>query len=230
MKLVSFGDSFVEGLIKKPIENSIEERKIINFVSQLLNLDNPFSTVENFGARGSSNASIAHRVWKRAQEDTRDCFFLICWSSPYRYGHYDKHVDNYRTLDLRKEIINEKDQQFETDSFIFFIKSLLESYNIPYAQTNSFATLENRLPVQHYINANYICADQKRHTLFDIIANRFNSNLDLTANDFESNHDMFDVPASDLIALCKHPTDQGHKKIAETLSPFLKKIIDNNAN
>ena len=48
MKLVVFGDSFVEGLIKEPVLNSTEERKDISFVNQLTYLDNPFTASKIF--------------------------------------------------------------------------------------------------------------------------------------------------------------------------------------
>jgi hypothetical protein len=227
MKLIAFGDSFVEGLIKEPTENSIEDRANINFVTQLVSLDNSFTSFENYGERGSSNVRIAHRVWKRLQKDTSKCFFLVCWSSPYRYGTYEKNVDDYRSVDLRKEKVTNKHETFETDIFISSIKSLLDYYQVPYLQTNSFAPIDNKLPTEFYTSANYLCAEHKRNTLFDIIANRFLKNENLDEKEYYQNHDFFDVPRSNLIADCKHPTAIGHKEIAKTLNPYIKKIIDN---
>ena len=221
MKLVVFGDSFVEGLIKEPVLNSTEERTNISFVNQLTYLDNPFTASKNMGRRGASNRLIANRVWKEVQliENTKNVFYLVCWSGPWR-GFDVKETDK-----KHKPYLDFPNFHFETDMVILFIKSLLESLNIPFLQTNSFAPLENKLPIDIYKSANYLFAEYKRNTLFDIIADRFLKEESLNSKDYYKNHNNFDIPKSNLVADCKHPSPLGHKKIAETLNLHIKEYI-----
>ena len=217
MKLVVFGDSFVEGLIKEPVVNSVEERKKISFVNQLTHLDNPFSDSKNMGVRGANNRLIAHTIWKEVQQgNLKNVFYLVCWSSPYRGFGIPSKFAPYS---------NYPDVNFETDVLILSVKSLLESLNIPFLQTNSFAPLDNKLPIDIYKSANYLAAEYKRNTLFDIIADRFLKDEGLNKKEYYQNHDIFDAPKSDFIAECKHPSSLGHKKIAETLNLYIKNYI-----
>lgn len=228
MKLVAFGDSFVEGLIKVPKENTPEERKEINFVTQLQRLDNPFTSTENYGVRGYGTEAIAYEVYKRLQQPCDDCFFLVVWSGIYRVGNYHRHPDRYQVNMPKGYVEVPKNYVFQTDIHMEAISSLLKKRNIPYAYTNSFSphTHESKLFDEEYFESlNYINATYKRNTLFDIIAERYGQ--DDENYEGGKNHTVFDVPPSKFIAGCKHPTPIGHKLIANTLNDPIKKIIDN---
>jgi hypothetical protein len=213
MKLIAFGDSFVEGLIKEPIENSVEDRAKINFVTQLASLNNSFTSFENYGERGSGNESIAYKVQKRLDQPTDNCFFLVCWTTPFRVGKYKKEFDRYETV-LTSNIVN-KNFVFETKMLMFGISHLLKLNNIPYAFINSFSP-------ESYDGINYINSNYKRNTLFDIIAERYGNTSTPTDHETKVNHSFFDVPNSKFIAPCKHPTAIGHRLIAKTLDKYLK--------
>lgn len=217
MKLIAFGDSFVEGLIKEPKENSFHERARINFVTQIVSLDNVFTSFENYGERGSGNESIAYKVQNRIKKPTKNCFFLVCWTSPYRIGRFDDQNDRYETVGLTSNSIN-KNYEFETKMFMFGISNLLKLNNIPYAFVNSFSP-------QSYENINYINHNYKRNTLFDIIAERYGNSSEPADYETKINHSEFDIPSNKFIAPCKHPTAKGHKLIAKTLDKHLKKYI-----
>lgn len=210
MKLIAFGDSFVEGLIKDPKENSKAMRKKINFVTQLALLDNIFDSVENYGERGSGNESIAYKIHKRLHKrELSNCFFLVCWSSPFREAAYDKVNDKYSST---SKIKFNKNYYFQTKMLMYGVSKILELYKIPYVFTSSFTTY-------NYNNTNHINWQSPCNSLFDIIALRYCQNYDTN----ESNY--FNVNPNQYIAKCNHPTAIGHKLIAKTLDIHLKEYI-----
>ena len=116
LNLVAFGDSFVEGYIKLPKENTKKDRKNINFVTKLCTLDNPFIKCENYGIHGASNEKIAYRVYKRCKRSVKNCFFLICWTHPDRVSYYHEGNDEYQTdINIRK--VPPKENNFATNTF-----------------------------------------------------------------------------------------------------------------
>jgi len=219
MKLVAFGDSFTEGLIKEPIENTQEERAEINYANQLLKLDNPFTSLENLAYRGNGNETIAYKIYKRLQSDYKDCFFLVAWSAPARQGMYIKKDDEYKT-DHHPTI---KHYKFQTEMLMLGIHFALNEFKVPHAFINAFS------PHTHYSNLfnskffnkiNYINSTYKRNTLFDIIAERYGNTSEPDQKEF------FDVASNKYISKCNHPTALGHQLIAEKINPFLKKTLD----
>ena len=224
MKLVAFGDSFVEGLIKEPKVNTPEERNEINFVTQLQKLENQFTSVENYGSRGYGTEAIAYSVYKRLQTCTKNCFFLVVWSSPFRSSTYNETDDTY-VVSTPKTF---KNYSFHLDMHIEAISSILKKRGIPYAFINSFSphTHQSKLfTAEYFENLNYINATYKRNTLFDIIAEQY-GNYNNTYNGMLE-HVQFDIDPSKFIAKCKHPTPEGHCLIAQTINNSIKKIIDN---
>ena len=219
MNLVGFGDSFTEGVIKQPKENSPKERREISFINQLVQLDNPFTSFENLGVRANSNEAIAHSVVKRTKDNTFNCFFLISWSSPTRVGQYNVKEDAYTHGGGYGEPRNDF---FLTNMFMLGIHALLKNHNIPHAFINAFSPFtESDLGDINYINPNL-----NRNTLFDIVAGRYGNKDNISELEKTKNHDFFDVQNSQYIAPCKHPSAEGHKLIAKTLNPFIINLLD----
>ena len=128
MKLISFGDSFVEGLIKEPEENSIEERDQICFTRKIYENSEIFDSYVNYGTRGSGNESIIYNAYKHMNKFGNDnSFYLICLSGLERCGWYNLDRDAY-------DISNQKGVDFEpffqTQMLMTGIHNMLKNKNI----------------------------------------------------------------------------------------------------
>lgn len=217
-RLVTFGDSYVEGFIKLPKKNTEEERAKINFTQKLYEMPNNIDAIENCGRHGASNKRIAYRIFKRLRKGTQGCFFLICWSSPERLAYYCPDRQEYVMLPKEEEYVGKKiDYVFESNMLIFGIHAILDKLKIPHAQINAFTPIIGGLPTKCYIDANYINAEYHQSSLLDIIAERYMTN----------DHEPF-IPSrtfiknSKYITECMHPTEEGNVLIAKTLSPIIE--------
>jgi len=222
--LVAFGDSFVEGFIKSPKENTKKDREKINFITKLCTLDNPFVKCENYGIHGASNEKIAYRVYKRCKSSVQNCFFLICWSHHDRVSYFHHANDEYQT-DINLLKATRKNNTFQTTMFMFGLHNMLTYLQIPHAQINSFSPLIKNHKLDYAVAANYINAEYDRNTLFDIIANRYKKEIPLRHDDY-SHPENFDFEFNDYITKCYHPTASGHTLIAKTLNTLLKRYYE----
>ena len=233
MDLISFGDSFVEGLIKEPNENSIEQRDEICFTRKIYENSNLFQSYTNCGLRGIGNEAILYNVYKHASKSNNDnSFYLICLSGLERVGHYDITKDEYLILNQTRTYrtpIFRKNYKFEpifqTQMLMTGIHHYLKNKNILHLFTSSFTPFhlfynENIIPQE------YIIGDvDKANSLFDIIADRFNKKVD-HFGDYSSSHvNFFNAPKNTYIADCLHPSIEGHKLISTTLLPYIEEHI-----
>jgi len=228
MKLVVFGDSFPNGLIKYPTRNSKEVREKINFGTQLIQLENTFTEVCNYAMSGCNNAMIFDTILQCLKQHTDNVFFLVCWTSPTRRYFYDYGVERYDNIPKKfYSMTNELNENLELAKFIGTCSSLLHYFDIPFAQTNSFYPLpiENPFTVDYYKKCNVIKAEYPiTNTLFDIMAETFCTDKNVRQN-YDDNHDKFNIDPNEYIAGCLHPTELGHKKIAQVLNPVIESYL-----
>ena len=137
MKLCAFGDSFVEGLIKEPIENHPAERRQINFVTQLEILNPNFDTKDNHGLRGNANQKIAYDAYKHIKTSLPEPrFYLITFSGRDRNSHYYPDSDEYHCCG--EEIYAKEQPQFMYEAMILLLHNVLDSKKIPHLFLTSF--------------------------------------------------------------------------------------------
>lgn len=227
MRLVSFGDSFVEGLIKDPKPNSIEERDEICFTRKITEGSDIFDSYLNYGERGSGNVAICHNVYKHVSRgDLQDNdFLLICWSGLGRASTYNRLKEKYEISDI---IITEFEPIFQINMLASGIHNYLKSKNIPHIFTSSFTPF---YMFQDFdaISSEYIIGDTNTsNSLFDIISRRFNKKHVKHFGSYLTSHCVFKVKKTKYIAKCLHPTAKGHKLIASTLTPYIEKMLKEN--
>lgn len=137
MKLVAFGDSFVEGLIKEPIENHPAERRQINFVTQLEILNPNFDTKDNHGLRGNANQKIAYDAYKHIRDSRPEpCFYLIAFSGRDRLSHYYPDTDEYHCCG--DELYAKEQPQFMHEAMVVLLHEILHTRKIPHLFLTSF--------------------------------------------------------------------------------------------
>lgn len=229
-KIVGFGDSFVQGLIKEPIMLSQKEMEEINFITQIgkkLNIK-----YENYGVRAYSQNSIAFEVIKYLElnKPSTDTLFLIFWSGFERINFYSNISKRYDSRDV--EVKNGGHSGNATDfmDLIYLnninirgIHSLLTSINQPFLMSNSFMRLQD----VEYINFKGIESNWIEETLFEMCVGDGKTPADFEMNKkllkglnhtspeyFETNHPN--------LSGCNHPSIEGHKVIADKLIDYIQ--------
>jgi hypothetical protein len=234
MKFIAFGDSFTSGFAAGLTH---EQSKQISFVNQLQYYTN-FTGFENFAVPGSSNNQIAYTVYNWAKsQNTNDCFVFIGWTTFIRNSTWIddeyKRIGNtnrfnfFRKTKLEKFYLPDsiKRQIFDTERDILATVKLLELLKIPCCMMQSFDdhTLIRECAVNKNISfPNCINWSEKNNTMIDICCERYLSNTD--HQDYGKNHKQFNL-VNKYLTPCKHPNEQGHKLIAQTIYPFL--ILEN---
>lgn len=246
-RLVAFGDSFVEGLIKDTSHPLVENEKKgnptwhrheINFATLIAN---DFDLeIKNYARRGQGNNYIASRVWDHfRQEDVSQDILLIVWSGFHRpipyftceqeyWGNHNMYGHKY-TMD---------------EISIFGVMQLCKMAKVPYLMSNSFVdwhALENdedTMKAKNIHNVetlfcsqkwfepeNYIEWGQSNNTLIDICAGTWNHKNPIVMRSPIREHSQMKIKNNDAIASCWHPNEKGHRLIADTLKPYIEKKL-----
>jgi hypothetical protein len=236
MKLISFGDSFTMGFATGLTH---EQSKQISFINQLQHYTD-FTSFENLAVPGSSNSQIAYAVYNWAKtHDTKDCFVFVGWTTFIRNSNWvnDEYKRSYspdkfsffRRTKIENFYLPDSIQRqiFDTERDILATANLLEQLGIPYCMMQSFddhtlikeCVINKSIPLPNWINWS-----EKNNTLIDICCGRYLTNV--AHQDYGKNHKQFDV-GNQFLTPCKHPNEQGHQLIAQTIYPFLNsKIFD----
>lgn len=144
MILKAFGDSFVEGLIKEPVENTMDNRMEINFATQLGKINSRITSVENYGLRGNANQKIAYDAYKHIR-DTKDrsSFYIIVFSGSNRPAHYYPDTDEYHCS--TEELLAKEQPQFMQEAMISLLHNVLKQKRIPHLFCTSFETYNSTM-------------------------------------------------------------------------------------
>lgn len=219
-RIVAFGDSFTYGLIKIPLQRIIhtEERIQIKsygeYIAESFNLE-----FDNKGICGAGNPTIANVIYN--YEFKPGDFALISWSGinrPFKWNPKTKKVDCNTKTNLEESV-------YMGEVSVRFIQNFLEDYKIPFLMISAFQDYRTlKVGKFNNFNDNWIEPSKSNNTLFDIIALTWLDKDPAKYNEL-TNHTDFDV-SNEFIAPCKHPSEKGHKLIAATLEPYIKKAIN----
>lgn len=237
MKLVAFGDSFVQGFAKGlDRDQSLEQ----SFVNRLRDHIDCFTGYDNRAVPGASNTQIAYDIYQwTKQQDIRDCFVFVGWTTFIRESYWEmesykrkdapydrtpfswfkKHSIRYINEDIRKQI-------FDTERNIFSTSKILEILGIPHCMIQSFDdhTMMSSSVIGKKNFNSWIHWGEKNNTLMDICCERYLSSDN--HSDYGMNHKEFKVKNRYLTDECLHPNEQGHRLIAETLSKEIEKYLN----
>ena len=212
-KIVAFGDSFVQGQIKLPFQISEEEMNRINFVTKLGERYN--IPVVNYGFRGNANNGIAFDIHKHIRKYGFDpsTLFLIVWSGYSRKQAFKKEDNNYHNWKEQEHTCVD-DLSYLNNVNIRGTYSLLKDYNQPFFMMNSFMNLFDVNELNLYnIKERWIS-----ETLFEMC-----SGEKQVIPHYSVNHDdkKYFTSNNKNISECMHPSEEGHKLIANILSNYL---------
>lgn len=215
-KIVAFGDSFVQGQIKLPHVISQEEMKRINFVTRLGEYFN--IPVENYGLRGFGQNAIAFDVIQffRNNNFDKEVLLLVSWSGYSRALSFSPEHNRYKDWS-RQNLSSEDDFAYINNINIRGIHSLLTDNKQPFLMLSSFL---NMFDVQE-INLNGIESNWIEETLFEMCTGERKS-----TPDFRINHDNKNFYSSTHpnLSECMHPSEEGHKVIANKLANYIKEL------
>lgn len=219
-KIVAFGDSFVQGLIKEPYEITPEEMKRINFVTKLGELNN--ISVENYGYRGNGQNSIAYDVvnYLGTNKPSRDVLFLVVWSGYARKMHFSENTLRYtgfsntdsREIEGKYYIV---DYKYINTINIRGTYNLLKQIKQPFLMLNSFINL---FDIED-LNLKGLEDRWIKETLFEMCIGEKKLPEDYYAN---HNHTLYYKTNHPNLAQCMHPSEKGHKVIAEKLQNYIE--------
>jgi len=144
MKLVAFGDSFVEGLIKLPQENTVFQRKQINFATQISKINSRIESVDNYGLRGNANQKIAYDAYSHIRDNSYNTYFyLIAFSGSDRASHYYPDTDEYHCTN--DSLLAKEQPQFIQEAVISLLHNVLHLKKIPHLFCSSFETYRSEM-------------------------------------------------------------------------------------
>jgi len=226
MKLIGLGDSFPYGLIKST-PSSDEECHNRSFIRHLSELDNKFTSYDIHALRGAGNEAILYQLYNLIKNDNyRDSFVFMCWSGMCRDSAWKADQDLYHNPGKISYPVN---HVFRTESCIIAACSILEKYNIPHCMVSSFGDhleyneILTRDTVQRY-TPSWLNYNHYNNSLFDMIKmNYLSPEPDNTIMYYSYEHSSHDPnKTNQYIADCLHPSELGHKLIADTLNTHMK--------
>jgi len=143
--LHAFGDSFVSGLIKEPVENTLDEQSQINFVTRIKELNPNIKEITNHGLRGNANQKIFFDAYKHIRDsNTHDnTFYLIILSGSDRTSHYYPDTDSYHCAP--EHLFNLEDPFFMADALMLLLNKMCVERNIPHLFCTSFETYKPKV-------------------------------------------------------------------------------------
>jgi hypothetical protein len=201
-----------------------------SFIKKLEENISVFSSSINFAECGASNIQIASTLYREIKRlDTKDCFIFVGWTTFGRNAHWHNEFQQYRTYPENKHKDSIEKLFFDTESSILFVENLLSKLGIPYCMIQAFhdhADDDFLVGKRHFIK-NWINWNKPNNTLFDICAERYLSNEVYADSKIYHRDRNF---KNRFIAECRHPSREGHIKIAQTLQPYLQHSIDTSTN
>ena len=209
-RFFAFGDSWCRG------DGVNTEHSFPYIISN--KLDYKTESFINLGISGNTNGLIRRQVMNMKFE--KDDFIFIVWTSPHR--------DEANTLYSRdKYFMNEDIISLEIfPQHIKDVEEYLDGHGYNYVMTHSFNPIfgyDYKLEVD-VDGKNFIEWGKPNNTLIDIITenwckdnnrNRWMNKDNPVRPDFDFNNDVFQIDG--------HPSEVGHKMIAEKLLTYMRK-------
>jgi len=233
--LWAFGDSFSEGYIKYPAENTPTEREEICYPNQIVERSQLFDICNNLSEKGSNNEMILYQVQKNIDNFHQQDFVLITLTHCLRAAKYNFAMDEY--LKVTSEIEHDYAKRhpvWQTDMMLCWITKELRERNIRYMIVSGFEpySVYSKISYSQLRDLCFINPEFMNNTLFDILLGDYctkqSAKLDLLEIDPRSTRispRTWDYSGNKYITECNHPSAAGHILIADTLIPCLKEYL-----
>ena len=225
-RLVTFGCSFTQGVIRTPEFNGLVDttwgQRIAN------NLGWGFL---NLSRTASGNVEIAKQIWDHDIQP--DDILVICWSGLARPFHWDTRTKSFRSPhnDYTESFFPEGAIGFE--AFLFFSETMirataqkLQEQGVKFLMTAAFHSI-GRYPFTDTIQTekiNWIEPEYESNTLWDIIQENWLKESEAISLSELNAEDKAKLNTK-YMASCGHPSQLGHMLIGDTLTPYVKNLV-----
>jgi len=232
--LWTFGDSFTEGFIKLPKENSPDERESICYPTQIVKRSKLFDSCNNLAERGSNNEMILYQVQKNLDNFHQQDFVIIALSHSTRASKYNSTMDEYvRVVNEEEHTIAKRSPVWQTDMMICWIHNQLRQRNIRHLFISAFEpySVYSNIYYTELLSMGFINARFVNNTLLDILLSDYctqeSKKIKFTAIDPRDTRigRTWDYSHNKYITECNHPSPEGHTLIADTLIECLQEYL-----
>lgn len=218
-RILAFGDSFTAGYTKDGIVTPY-----IQIIADRLQIP-----LINVAERGNCNPHIGTRIQhsidgvdSQIAYEKGDMVF-VCWSGlsrEFRFGVENGRPGHY----ICKKVKNNTENYIMSSLYIRATQNLLKANDIPYLMISAFITPPW---IQTEKTENWIESTQSNNTLLDICTHNWLSPVKRKIPWDFNNKARPKRPGnkikSNYLSDCSHPNGKGHRKIAETLYPYVAK-------
>ena len=226
-RLVTFGCSFTEGVIRTPeynygaVDTTWGKRIADNLNWEYLNL----------GLHASGNVEIAKQVWDH--DILPNDVLVICWSGLGRGFNWNCQTKNFRSPSCEVTESFFPARPIDAEAFLFFSETMirataqkLQEQGVKFLMTSAFHSI-GRYPFTDSIKTeriNWIEADYESNTLWDIMQENWLKESEAIGLG-ELSPDAKAKIDSKYIAACGHPSELGHLLIGDTFTPYVKQLV-----
>ena len=234
MQLVTFGASYQFG--NSPSDDQLQtvhahhQRSYVHHLVESMDCFDAYDNRSHAGA-GCETVLWLLNEWIESMDPRTPAFVLLEWPPELRYDHYDINNSTYDGAPTRVRVHH----RWRAEHIILSAIKLLQDQHIPYCMT---ASVTNYQQGGHMItstgrrtvkgawrpitaNTNWLMSDRANSTLFDVLTGTVDDDALHThvadQDYFEQQHQL----NPHMITPCYHPTNEGHRVIAERLRPYV---------
>lgn len=234
-RILSFGCSFTKGTIRIP-EDFIGRLGVAQncepypeILASRLNLKS-----ENLSASGSGNKQIAWKLRNTPIFPTD--LVIVGWSGPTRPYVWLPEDARYDSLLAHDQNLDPLELLYETETVIRATNDYLTSIGCKYVMISALMDYKQYVGLEDITDwhrFNFIESDQYNNSLMDICTGDWlTSKCNRISEDLRTheNRSLARDPDNPLLAGCKHPSQEGHEVIADTLMPYLEDLLEEPTN
>ena len=238
MQLVTFGASYCFGhdhRVPAVDEVIYHSRSYVHHLVDSMDLFDAYLNLSHAGA-GCETVLWLLNQWIESMDARTPVFVLLEWPPEVRHDHYDFNNNTYDGAPTRVHVHH----RWRAEHIILSAIKLLQDQHIRYCMT---ASVTNYQQGGHMItstgrrtaqgtwrpitaNTNWLMSDCVNSTLFDILTGTVD---DHTLHTHTVDQDYFERQHQlnpHMITPCYHPTDEGHRVIAERLKPYIQRCVN----
>ena len=237
MQLVVFGTSLSYGHDHRdpPVDQAtFNHRSWVRHVTESMD---QFDSVDNRSNSGAGCETILWDLdqWIQSYDARTPAFVIIEWAPEVRHDYYDWDKECYSGGPTRVHV----NHRWRAEHIILSAIKLMQDHHIPYCMTSS---ITNYMQDGHMITRtgsrnqhdtwtpitqgiNWLMSDHMNCTLYDILTGSVDQQTHHTHKLEQEYFERMHRAHPHMITPCSHPTDEGHRVIAERLKPYIEQYV-----
>ena len=233
-RLLAFGCSFTKGVIRIPEKyvgrtgNPEHAEPYPEIIAKNLNLN-----YKNMAATASGNKQIA---WKIRNTSIFDYdVVIVAWSGPLRpyiWLPEDARYDTLEARELGEDFFDPSELIYETETCIRATNDYLKSTGCKFLMISALMDYKQYYGLEEitdWYRFNWIEPGMYNNSIMDICTGDWltpKCNKIYDQDRMEENRALVDqTEINPFLSGCKHPSQEGHDKIADVLQPYVETLI-----